>query len=283
MFRYAFSILGLLLGFQSFSQKLVPPTISLHLEAGYGLALPAEHILQRDFTVGTQPNSESISLGTAGGLQLGAALGIELRNDFRFMVHGHYQRSYVTTRTNKVVGRSPSGGNVFNDEEATFRFSSFSMSALIQYRMTHLDASWYPYFNFGPSIYVWGQEYFTDDYYDITSATNYYVEGHTAMGLSLGGRASLGVERKLADKLFLSMGLQMRAAYLAPNLRTITLVQEEGEDITDQLPNSALQTSYVKEYNPGFTQVPSAPTPAPYFSRPLIGADLIFGLTYFFN
>lgn len=271
---------SLFLVLPSHAQKLRAPSISFHFEGGYGLSFPSETILQTDETA-FRTQTESVSLKTGGGLQLAAGLGIELRNNFRFLVHAHFTRGASTSVVNKVERTNINGGTYIDDVPLSYSYSSFSVSPLIQYRMTDLGGTWYPTFSFGPSLYVWGTESFTEEFY--VNSSNYYLEGETKMAISLGGRASLGLERKLGDKLFLSIALQLRSAVVAPNLREVTLIEEEGVDITSQFTVSELQTEYVKNYETTTGPTPSSPTPSPYRARGFTAADFVIGLSYFFN
>ncbi len=278
--KISFATLFLLLGFTVYCQRPKAPSISVHLEGGYGLSLPTEH----HFTINSisgQESQESVPLRTAGGLQVAGALGIELRNNFRFMVHAHYQRGMLINMVNRVAN---SGLTVsYGEEPRTLQFSSFSISPLIHYRLVGISDSWYPYFNFGPSVFVWGQQDFTWEFYDGQQALNYRFEARGEMGLSLGVRSAFGLERKLSDKLYLHMAFQFRAAYLAPQNFNYYKIEEEGQDITDSFTISELHTDYVRDYNPNFSPRPSQPNRRPYSSIGFIGTDLILGFSYFLN
>lgn len=280
--KFKLLIITLLFSSAVIAQRDIPPTISVHLDAGYGLSLPAEQFVVYSED-GARTSAESIDLKSAGGLQLALALGIELRNDFRFMVHGHYQRGSLVNIYEEEILQGGDITSIRNRNPQSLRFSSFSVSTLVQYRYTKLNRTWYPVFSIGPSLYVWGQEDYTYNLYTLGGGLNYEAEGNMKTGLSLGGRATIGVERKLSEKLFLSMGLQLRASFIAPKLLTITKIEQEGEDITANYSNRELQLEYLKEYDSNFGPNPSQPQPTAYRARPYVAADLIFSLSYFLN
>lgn len=277
MFRHSLKVIALSICVFSLSAQkteIADGSISFHFEGGYGLALPLEYTIQ---TIKFDDSIlNSIAYKTSGGLQIGAGIGIKLRDNFRFLVHAHYQRSDLTT----VSDRIQLSNNLISEEPKTFRFYSLSISPLIHYRLTNISYTWKPFFSFGPSLYVYGSEHFTNTFVEEPTYANIYLEGNTKMKMSLGVRATLGLERNITKQLFCSMAMQFRGTYLAPHLRTITKVEVNGTDLTSRYTNSQLQTEYVKEYDVDYGPTPSKPTPTPFATRGYLGADIILGLSY---
>lgn len=247
-------------------QKLQPPPISFHFDAGYGLGLPAHQIVIGNSTQ---------AIRAAGGLQIGLAAGVGVKNGFRFLVHAHYQRSgsaetvYENTGNDELVDR--------------FYFQTFSLSPLIHYRIDLPESSspWNPYLTFGPSMYVQGSRSTSTEYYDGFLQSEYEIDAELHYGISFGGRFTIGFERPLSEALYLTCAAQFRAGYLAYDRSVVTRVVEDGVDITDQFTVSELEVEYRRELDPSYSPRPSEASQSLYQTRGYMGFDINLGLVYY--
>ncbi len=253
----------------AFAQKKdLKPDVSFHLESGYGFGFPTEvDYFSRGIAL-----EQREAYQVAGGLQIGAAFGVTLHNDFRLLVHGHYQRSPFNE-----MGVEPYGIT------STHRFETYAISTLIHYRFTDISESWYPYFSFGPSLYLSGREHSTingGNFFDADPST-LYREMTTDYGVTIGGRATLGLERQLTERLCLTLGLQLRTTFLRPAFGEITLIEEDGKNTTSQYPNAMKQVEYVESINYNKPLRPSQPIPTRGYNLGYTGADVVLGLAYY--
>ncbi len=249
-------------------RKLKPPPVSFHFDAGYGLGLPAQQTLERAGAI-----NQSFAIRSAGGLQVSFGAGIGVGRGFRLILNAHYQRS-ATFEYEQF--------NLLGDlTDNTFRYQTLSLSPLFHYRVLNQSDKWTPYISFGPSVYVYGDNQSSSSYFDSNLNFEYDVYSTLSYGISFGGRFSIGFERKLGEKLFLTAAVQFRAAYLGRSLNEVTRVIEDGTDITDQFTVAQLQTEYVKGNYTSATQRPSEATKSPYRTEGYLGYDLTFGLAYY--
>ncbi|GEM_PF-2112606 len=282
MKKLIFSLLTFLfITSNSFAQgKLKPPPISFHLAAGYGLGLPG--YIAYDETFRDPRSDKSVPIRTAEGIQVSAAVGIGLKNGFRFLVQAHYQQSLGQTTT-QYISYTEGGVNVLDEIPSKIDYQTLAISPLIHYQVKLENSKWQPFISLGPSLMVQGRKRVITEGYDPTPGLqyDYVLEEHTRMDLSFGGRVSIGFERQIAPKLFLSASLQFRAAYLVPKISEYVRVELDGEDVTNQFETRQLQVEYVDNYEYDWTPRPSEPSRSPKISEGYFGYDLMLGLSYY--
>lgn len=295
MFRQAILFAAFLLSFSLFAQEqqTAKQNFSISLQAGYGLGIPREYELEtnesRELIITTR-----VPYNKSGGLQLGLDLGYDFNDKLRLSLYGHFQRSKFTKINNYYRRHINDIQKDFTDyQPETFQFTSISLSALLRFRSDYQFAHFHPFCSIGPSIYLYGSEAFTREHFDEYSQSRIAIAGNTSMSISAGAIANIGVERKLTNQLSVSIALQFRGGYIAPNLKKITSVKKNGVDVTHQYSVSLLQTQYVKNLTVDAFNVPSIaylnrldlnkPTPSKYYPRAYVGSEIMIGISYYFH
>jgi len=268
-------IILLSLSFSAFAQA----PIRFKIEAGYGLGMPTgSYLVSKNEIFLSTFSLEKIQ--TAGGLQLGASIGSELKNGIRLSAHFHYQKTGNQTYRdyqNYLDTNNPT--ELLTSENVySINYQTISFSPLITLILSDINSPFKPFISVGPTMILSGQNERKADYYDVQLSQNISSVKIDKFSLSFGARASLGFERQLNEDFSLQVSAQFRCAYLEPSSYTFTKYYVDGVDQLQSLSLREREGVYVNDAS--FQGDPNQPQQTLHPELAWLGADLMLGIVY---